>query len=661
MNNEKYDRVIALAGNPNVGKSSLFNELTGLRQHTGNWTGKTVDTAFGECKREGKCYKIIDLPGTYSLFSHSPEEEVTRRYIMSGEAELCCVVCDASSLEAGLPLVLQMSEVYDKLIVVLNLWDETEKYSVAIDVERLSEILSCPVVTTSAKRKEGIDELISRFEEDIHTRASVRYDEDIEYALSLMGDDLSRFEKIRIICSKSIEKERFIHAKEYLYAAGLYPEKCAETVSGAVISRAQEIASECVTKSEKQIDRNHRIDKIVTGKYTAVPIMLLLLTAVLFLTVIGANYPSRWLSSFFIYAEGRLNELLILLNLPVFIREMIVCGMFRVCGWVISVMLAPMAIFFPLFTLLEDIGILPRIAFNMDGCFRCSGSCGKQSLTMCMGFGCNAVGVCGCRIIDSPRDRMIAILTNVFVPCNGRFPMLLTLISAFLVFGVSMGYSSLLSSLILSLFIIFGIFITFGVSLLLSKSILRGIPSSFTLELVPYRTPNITKVLVRSFLDRTVFVLGRAVSVALPAGMVIWLIANLSVNDISLLKYISDFFDPFARLFGLDGIILLGFILGLPANEIVLPIMIMGYTGAGTLAEYESITQLRQLLVSCGWDDLRCICVAVFCICHFPCSTTLLSIKRETGSLRWTLAAFIIPTLTGLLICFIINGIGSLF
>jgi len=315
-----------------------------------------------------------------------------------------------------------------------------------------------------------------------------------------------------------------------------------------------------------------------------------------------------------------------------------------------------MAIFFPLFTLLEDAGLLPRIAYNLDRCFaRCS-TCGKQALTMCMGFGCNAAGVTGCRIIDSPRERLIAVLTNSFVPCNGRFPLLITLSALFF----AGGGSSAVNALFLAAAVTFSVAMTLLISSLLSGTILRGMPSSFVLEMPPYRRPLLLPVLVRSVLDRTVYVLGRAAAVAAPAGIVIWTLANVQPGGVSLLARMSAFLDPFGQILGMDGVILTAFILSFPANETVLPLILMGYLSAGTLSEVPSLAALGSVLAENGWTPVTAVCVVLFSLMHWPCSTTLWTIHRETGQLRWTLLAFALPALCGILLCALVNGVSVL-
>ena len=388
--------------------------------------------------------------------------------------------------------------------------------------------------------------------------------------------------------------------------------------------------------------------------------MILLLIIIFWITMSGANYPSAALSSLFKYTGDRLHTALNMLSVSPPIISLTMDGIYTTLTWVISVMLPPMAIFFPLFTILEDFGYLPRIAFNLDNAFKSCGAHGKQALTMCMGFGCNACGVTGCRIIESPRERLIAILTNCFVPCNGRFPALITLILIFLACGFG-AFNSLAAGIILSVFIISGIVVTLLISKLLSKTLLRGIPSSFVLELPPYRRPKFSSIIIRSLLDRTLFVLGRAVVVAAPAGAVIWLAANIEIGDMTVLNHITAFLDPFGRIIGVDGVIIAAFILGFPANEIVIPIMLMCYLSTGMLTDYSSLSQLHATLTECGWTVQTAISVLILCMFHFPCGTTCLTIKKETGSLKWTALAFIIPTVTGIFLCLILNVLFHIF
>jgi ferrous iron transport protein B len=359
--------------------------------------------------------------------------------------------------------------------------------------------------------------------------------------------------------------------------------------------------------------------------------------------------------------EERLTDVFLYFGTPTWIHEMIVLGGFRVLAWVVSVMLPPMAIFFPLFTLLEDSGYLPRIAYNLDKPFKNCCACGKQALTMCMGFGCNAAGIVGCRIIDSPRERLIAMITNNFVPCNGRFPTLIAIITMFFISNSGGLLSSFASALLLTIVIVFGVFMTFAVSKLLSKTVLKGVPSSFTLELPPYRRPQIVKVIVRSIFDRTIFVLGRAMIVAIPTGILIWFMANTTIGDVTLLSSCATFLDPFATLLGLDGVILMAFILGLPANEIVVPIIIMTYMSQGSLLKLDNLESLKQLLVNNGWTWITAISMILFSLMHWPCSTTLMTIKKETKSFKWTALSFIIPTVIGITVCFVFTSIARFF
>ena len=456
--------------------------------------------------------------------------------------------------------------------------------------------------------------------------------------------------------------ESIAQAKDELEKRGIHNDNIKDKIVAGIVKRSEAIYQQCVTLLNPSYNsRDRKIDKILTSKLTGIPIMLLLLGLIFWITIVGANYPSDLLSSLFSWLEEQLNTFMTWIHSPQWLQEMLVSGIFRTTAWVVSVMLPPMAIFFPLFTLLEDVGYLPRIAFNMDKFFRKANAHGKQALSMCMGFGCNACGVMGCRIIDSPRERLIAIMTNNFVPCNGRFPALIALITMFFAGAVILPLQSFFSALVLLGVILLGVFMTLLVSKFLSITFLKGVPSSFALELPPYRRPQIEKVIIRSIFDRTLFVLGRAVVVAAPAGLIIWLLANIMIGDASILKHCTDFLDPFAHLFGMDGVILMAFILGFPANEIVIPIIMMAYMATGSLADMQSLEQFHTLLLQNGWTIVTAICVMLFYLFHFPCSTTCITIFKETKSFKWTGLAFLLPTLTGLLLCFIVASVGRIF
>ncbi len=598
---DNYHMVVALAGNPNVGKSTIFNGITGLKQHTANWPGVTVESASGEFSLDGKTCILVDLPGTYSLNTHSKEEEVTRQYLASGEADTVVVVCDATCMERGLHLlkqILSLDPIKDlgiPLVLCINLCDEARRKGIEIDFELLKDVLQIPVVSCCAR---------------------------------CAGDLVQLKEAILSCCGKAGRYDCLDFSPKRL---------AAETVR--------------YTRTDYR-KREETIDRIVTGRFTGTLIMVLLLLGVFWLTMAGANYPSGLLWNILFSIEGKLDALLTFLNVPDLLIQALVYGVYRVLAWVVSVMLPPMAIFFPLFTLLEDLGYLPRIAFHMDRSFKRCRACGKQCLTMAMGFGCNAAGVIGCRIIDSPRERLIAILTNSLVPCNGRFPTLFTLITLFFLTGIQGTFTgSLAAALLLTAAILAGVCATLGCSWVLSHTLLKGLPSAFTLELPPYRRPQIGKVLIRSILDRTLFVLGRAAAIAAPAGLIIWLLANTAVGGQSLLLHLTGFFDSLGRLMGLDGVILMAFLLGFPANEIVIPIMLMAYLQSGMLVEMTDSAALFTLLTANGWTWKTALCMLIFCLFHWPCSTTCLTVKKETGSLKWTAAAILLPTILGVVLC----------
>ena len=679
LQRKKDERVIALAGNPNVGKSTVFNELTGMNQHTGNWPGKTVCSAQGSFRKDGKDYTLVDLPGTYSLFAHSAEEEVARDFICFGGADAVIVVCDATCLERNLNLVLQTLEITSKTVVCLNLCDEARRKGILVDSQALSRLLRIPVVETVARTGEGLNELLAAVDAVCEKRPlgfSLNYTVLIERAINAVVPVLksrnlkflpARWLALRLLdgSAEFLQKlEEFLGypLTEYTDVQEAVNKACAilsgtditDKLVAGIILTAEGISADCVSlKENKSRQRDQKIDRILTSRLTGIPIMLLMLCGVFFITISGANIPSNMLSSLLTSFEAPLFSFLQTVGASAVLCEALVYGGYRVLAWVVSVMLPPMAIFFPLFTLLEDSGYLPRIAFNLDHFFQKAKACGKQALTMCMGFGCNAAGVVGCRIIDSLRERLIAILTNNFVPCNGRFPTLIAMISMFFVTGGM--FSSLLSALLLMVVIVFGVAVTFWVSRLLSATLLKGIPSSFTLELPPYRRPQIGKVLIRSLLDRTLFVLGRAAVVALPAGLLLWVLAAVNVGGQSLLVHFSSFLNPLGKLMGLDGVILAAFVLGFPANEIVLPIIMMIYVAGGTIAPLGELSAFRMLLIANGWTAKTALCLMLFSLLHWPCSTTCLTIKKETGSWKWTGLSVLIPTGIGIIVCMAAN------
>ena len=692
-----YHYTIALAGNPNTGKSTVFNALTGLRQHTGNWPGKTVTRAEGSFSFHDQRYRIIDLPGTYSLLSTSEDEEVARDFILFGKPDVTVIVVDASRLERNLSLALQILEITDKAVLCLNLMDEARRHHITIDTRTLSRDLGIPVVATSARTKEGIPDLLFAIEEVVsgkfQTKKQTYIDlpkenaeaiAELQSALSELNPELpnTRWLAMRLIeGDESVQKG----VEEGTFSAENNPEKQSRVLRiadeyhkilgdsyrndlvEAIYAQATTLINASVSTdfSARSFRVDRAIDRVVTHKIWGFPIMFLLLAGVLWITIIGANYPSQWLSDLFLgWLYPLLKDGANALHFPWWLSGFLIDGVYLATTWVISVMLPPMAIFFPLFTLLEDFGYLPRVAFNLDKLFRTAGAHGKQALTMSMGFGCNAAGVVATRIINSPREKLIAIITNNFSLCNGRWPTQILIATLFIGALVPKQWSGTVAMLAVIGIAVLGIAFSFLTSWLLSKTLLKGESSFFVLELPPYRPPRFFQTLYTSLIDRTLIVLWRAIVFAAPAGAVIWLICNLQIAQQPIALWLIQGLDPIGVFIGLNGVILLAYIVAIPANEIVIPTvlmlttMVLGQTavgeGAGVLME-ASTSQVGVLLHAGGWTLLTAVNLMLFSLLHNPCSTTIYTIYKETQSKKWTLIATLLPVLYGIVVCFLVT------
>ncbi|MCB1120440.1 MAG: ferrous iron transport protein B [Verrucomicrobiae bacterium] len=714
MNLESWDFVVALAGNPNTGKSTVFNALTGLRQHTGNWPGKTVARAEGGFLYSGSRYKLVDLPGTYSLLSTSTDEQVAREYILFGQPDVTVVVCDATALERNLNLLLQVRQITGRVVVALNLMDEAKFHGISIDARNLARDLGVPVIPMVARKHEGIPELL----QSIHAMAAERrpprawpvkiresslnkaleatsallrkngfgklpvdwvalrlLEGDVAIEQALLNGTLGELIKGHMDSVIGVDEKNKVAAGAIENPELLLKEignlrweirgNRYDSIVESLYADVEELARRYVVRREEGDRENWRtrLDHLLTGKWTGLPVMALMLLIVLWITITGANVPSGLLAELLIdHGHAFLKESAASIGLPWWLDGLLIDGMYLTMAWVVSVMLPPMAIFFPLFTILEDFGYLPRVAYNLDGIFKKVGAHLKQSLTMAMGFGCNAAGVIATRVIDSPRERLVAILTNNFALCNGRWPTQILIGTIFIGALAPSGLASFLAAGSVFAVAVLGVLLTFLVSFGLSKTLLKGETSAFSLELPPFRPPNILRTLYTSLIDRTIFVLWRAVIFAVPAGIVIWSISNIHVNDLSIAEWCIQALSPVAWPLGLTGVILLAYVVAIPANEIVIPTVLMltvmttGFnvdsaSGAGVMFETNDTGVLYSLLQAGGWTTLTAICLMLFSLCHNPCSTTLYTIYKETGSVKWTVWSAVIPTAMGVLLC----------
>ena len=714
LNPNKWDILIALAGNPNVGKSTVFNALTGLRQHTGNWPGKTIVRAEGAFAHRNKRIKLVDLPGTYSLQAGSVDEEVAREFILFGRPDVTVVVVDATRLERNLNLALQILDITNRVIVYLNLTDEARRHGIGTDPKRLEQQLGVPVITGVARSNIGINELLDAAH-DVATGSTqttpyriARHDQSVEQAVaSLMtvveetfpGLPSSRWVSQRLLTADDAVIDAVRSGELGRIGDDTITENAAEISEdkrSKVLAQAQRLrwelpadfqdkmtertfhAAEQITATSQvrglkktSVDIDWALDRLLTNRWVGFPVMLLILAVVFWTTIEGANVPSAMLASLLI---DTLHPLLRTfgesIGLPWWVNGFLFDGVYLATAWVVAVMLPPMAIFFPLFTLLEDFGYLPRVAFNLDSLFRRAGAHGKQALTMCMGFGCNAAGVVATRIIDSPRERLIAILTNNFSLCNGRWPTQILIATIFIGALAPAHLAGLASASAVVGIALLGVATMFFSSWLLSQTVLRGQATSFSLELPPYRPPRVLQTLYTSIIDRTLIVLWRAVVFAVPAGAVIWLSSNVTIGTLSIAEHAVAWLNPLGVFLGLNGVILVAYIIAIPANEIVIPTILMltvltdqltGGAGTGVMFEFESATATSDLLRGSGWTLLTGVNLMLFSLLHNPCSTTIYTIFRETRSARWTMLATVLPLAMGFTVCFVVAQMWRLF
>ncbi len=712
-----WNFLVALAGNPNTGKSTVFNALTGLRQHTGNWPGKTVTRAEGTFRTDEQTFKIVDLPGTYSLQAGSTDEEVARDFLLFGQPDVTVIVVDATRLERNLNLVLQVLEITERAVVVLNLMDEARRHGIGVDPAALERELGVPVIPAAARQGTGIPELRAAMLQ-VATGAVrprpfriTRHPGEVEAAITAVVPaveaaypDLpnARWVALRLLNAD----ERVLEAVRSGELAALAPTGSPpvaalarggdadavealrdavrdarwrlpadfhDSLTASLFAEAERItAAVQVTGLRRvRVDLDRHLDRLLTSRWTGFPLMIAMLALVFWITIAGANVPSAMLATLLIdTVHPQLHAVGALLGFPAWLAGLLFDGMYLATAWVVAVMLPPMAIFFPLFTLLEDFGYLPRVAFNMDHLFQRVGAHGKQALTMCMGFGCNAAGVVATRVIDSPRERLVAIITNNFSLCNGRWPTQILIATIFLGTLVPARLAGLVSAAAVVGIALVGVGFMLLVSWGLTRTVLRGEATTFSLELPPYRPPRVLQTLYTSLIDRTLIVLWRAIVFALPAGAVIWLISNIQIGGLSIAAHVVQGFNPVGVLLGLNGVILLAYVVAIPANEVVIPSILMltvltgGVAGVGpgdgVLFELENPGAVGELLRAAGWTALTGVNLMLFSLLHNPCSTTIYTIYRETRSVRWTMLATFLPIVLGVVVCFLVAQVWRL-
>lgn len=652
---------ILLCGNPNVGKSSIYNILTHSHEHTGNWTGKTVELSTK--KIVGTDYYLVDLPGIYSLSSLSEEENIAKMTMLFSDYKSIIYVVDATQIEKNLNLLFQILQINKNIILCINMIDELENKNIKLDTNILSNILGIKVIKFSTYKNIGYNELIEAIKEDNYCEYNYYYNEEIEKHINNISSYLPVGFNNRYMSISVLNKDEYLvkYVKERYginlenndvknYIMNINSEEISDQISIKINTLSRIVTNEVFKKSgENSISL---LDKIFSNKIYSIIMMTFIMFLIFLITITLANYPSDLLGELFNKFEYFIYKLCLNFNIPKVIYEPILFGVYRVVTFIISVMFPPLVIFFIMWTYAEESGILPRIAFNFDKICSYSNCHGKQCLTMCSGFGCNACAVVGARIMDNKRDRIIAILTNSFIPCNGRFPMIIAIITMFLVNS----NNKILVSIYLCGFVILAMIISFLISFILSKTILKGYPSFFVLELPEYKKVKLSKILKTSIVYKSLSILKKAILVSIPAGLIIWLLTNININNMSVFLIISNFLDKFAKIIGLDGNILLSFILALPANEIVLPIIIMGYLGNSNISLISDYIGIKSILLNNGWTVNTAICTILFSLMHFPCGTTLSTIKSEIGY-KWAFYSFIIPLITGIVFLLIYNFI----